>query len=421
MAVASASLKTEVLIVGAGLIGSAIAMELAKKGETRVTVVDLDLSGEWSSSELNAGGVRATWSQKLNLLASKLTIEYFERVADEVGYRPCGYLWMHRKDTFDAALKAREMHVAAGWPVDVLDVAKIRDKAPFIDKTDDLAGALYGVKDGLVNSNRVKEHYRDEAAKLGVKFVDGVWVRASESLPGKRSKVIAFQFQEGLSSAAKKSILIANPKDENAFAAHTGSMIEIEATHVVNAAGAWAPELAKILGYSSPSYPLKRQISLFHSRDLDLNHSGMIIDPSGVYFHPEAIYGLAGFATPDETPGFNFEYDQERFFEEQIWPALYERSTQFESLKHVSGWAGLYENSPDHHGIVGQVSELFQKQGSFFEAHSFSGHGVMQSYAVGIAIAELILTGRYETLDFGSLSGDRFITGKKIESETWVI
>ena len=123
----------------------------------------------------------------------------------------------------------------------------------------------------------------------------------------------------------------------------------------------------KTAGIQCPSEPIRRQISLFQTRDVDLSHYGMIIDPSGVYFHPESIYGLAGFATPGEKSGFNFQYDAEEFFQEQIWAPLYERSTAFESLRHVSGWAGLYENSPDHHAIVGKVNA---KPG-LYEAHSF--------------------------------------------------
>ena len=84
----------------------------------------------------------------------------------------------------------------------------------------------------------------------------------------------------------------------------------------------------------------------------------------------------------------------------------------------MSGWAGLYENSPDHHAIVGNVKSVSPQ---VFEAHSFSGHGVMQSYGIGVALAELMVKGRYETLDLSVLSGDRFVSGKSIESETWVI
>lgn len=415
-------ITADVLVLGAGIIGSSIVMALAKQGVQKVLAVDLDLGGEWSSSELNAGGVRATWSQEVNLLTSKFSIEYFETVAEAVGYRACGYLWLHRQNTFESALKAREMHVAHGWAVDMLDIPALQKKAPFIDKTKDLAGALYGVRDGLLNPNRLKEHYREVATQSGAQFLDGTWVLSSnlaEMGSGKKATLKAFRFKQLLNSQEKRSLLVQNPKLESDLDLSLGEIVEIEADHIVNAGGAWAPEFAKILAYTSPSSPLRRQISIFHGRDLDLKDSGMIIDPSGVYFHPESIYGLSGFATVGEQSGFNFEYEKERFFEEQIWPALSERSTQFESLKHVNGWAGLYENSPDHHAIVGRVNAL--SSASVYEAHSFSGHGVMQSYGIGVALAELICKGRYETLDLSELSADRFASGKKIPSETWVI
>ncbi len=410
-------LQTDVLVIGAGVIGSAVAMGLGLKGVDRVTVIDLDLAGEWSSSELNAGGVRATWSQKVNILTSKLSIEYFASIAELIGYRDCGYLWLHRKNSWEQALKGRELHIAHGWPVDVLDVQAIKKKIPFIDKTDDLVGAIFGVKDGLVNPNRLKEHYREEAQTRGVQFVDRMWVTASNagSLSSKSSKITikAFQFSDQISSEHKRVLLTQNPET---LGDEAGTWIEIETKQVVNAAGAWAPHLAKILGYQSPSTPVRRQISLFHARDLDLTPYGMIVDPSGVYFHPESVYGLSGFCTPGEPAGFDFRYDGEGFFESHIWPALYERATAFESLRHVSGWSGLYENSPDHHAIVGR-----SHHSSIYEAHSFSGHGVMHSYAVGITLAELMVNSKYETLDLTELSPDRFISGKTIASETWVI
>ena len=224
MSVGAKIIQADVVVLGAGIIGSAVAMSLAKLGVSKVVVLDLDLSGEWSSSELNAGGVRATWSQKVNLLTSRHSIEYFETVAEQVGYRPCGYLWMHRPETFKAALKAREMHVASGWQVDVLDVQALKKKVPFIDKTDDLAGALYGVRDGLLNPNRLKEHYREEAQNHGVQFLDGMWVVASDSKQSanqiSKTTIKAFQFHEALSSTEKKQLLIQNPKNEDLFDAN---------------------------------------------------------------------------------------------------------------------------------------------------------------------------------------------------------
>jgi sarcosine oxidase subunit beta len=136
----------------------------------------------------------------------------------------------------------------------------------------------------------------------------------------------------------------------------------------------------------------------------------MFVDSSGVYFPPEANYILGGYATPEEPAGYNFEYDGETFFESSIWPALYERSSLFENLKHITGWAGLYEISPDNSGIVGRVAGLK----NVFEAHSFSGRGAMQSYGAGLALSELIRKNEYKSIDLSSLDGARFENGQKI-------
>jgi len=162
-------------------------------------------------------------------------------------------------------------------------------------------------------------------------------------------------------------------------------------------------------------------VCIFDCRDVDLTPYGMIVDTSGVYFHPEAANGLAGYADPNEPIGVNYAYDGDRFFEEAIWPALYSRSTRFERLKHLTGWAGLYEVSPDESAIIGEAAVPSRlSPGRYFEAHSFSGHGAMHSYAAGLALAEWMVQGRYETLDATPLSGRRFDEGRLLQ-ETLVI
>src|SRR5690349_3424288 len=98
--------KVDTLIVGAGVIGSSVAMHLSQRGLQNIRVIDFDLEGSLSSSELNAGGVRATWMQPINVEMSKRSIEFFSTVAEEIGYRACGYLWLHSEKNLDPAIRA---------------------------------------------------------------------------------------------------------------------------------------------------------------------------------------------------------------------------------------------------------------------------------------------------------------------------
>lgn len=399
--------NVDTLIIGAGVIGSSVAMHLGRLGVRDVRVIDFDLEGPLSSSELNAGGVRATLFQPVNIRMSQLTIDYFAAVAEEVGYRPVGYLWLHAEEKLPGALKARERQMEMGWPVEAWDVAELKRRVPLIDKAEGIAGAMFAPRDGLVNPNRVKNHFREEAKKLGVAFDDRMLLRSAEYGEG-GVRLLAEKFPQVLSHDAQVEVLSGKLSLEE-------GRIEYRAKRVINCAGAWAAGIAKILGYPCPSYALRRQVCIFDCRDADLTPYGMIVDPSGVYFHPEATNGLAGFANHDEPHGLNYAYDGEAFFMEKIWPALYERSTAFERLKHLTGWAGLYEVSPDECAIIGPAAQgEAAKSGRVFEAHSFSGHGVMHSYATGLALAELIVRGRYETVDASVLSARRFETGELI-------
>lgn len=404
----SAVEKVEVLVIGAGAVGTSVGMNLGRMGVSGVRVVDVDLEGVFSSSELNAGGVRATLSQPVNIRLSKLSIEYLSSVASEVGYRPCGYLWMHPESRREAALAARERQVAEGWPVEVWDVSELRRRVPFIDKPDGIAVTIFGPRDGLVNPNTMKEHFRSEARARGVRFDDRIWIRSAEWTPA-GAVVRAWKFERVLSPEERKEILTRGGCDV------AKREIEYHADRVVNCAGAWASGVARLFGYECPSMPVRRQICVFDSRDVDLSPYGMMIDPSGVYFHPEGGNGMAGYAVHEEPEGVNFEYEGESFFMERIWPALYERSSGFERLRHLNGWAGLYEVSPDESAIVGLV-ELGEpkKGGRMYEAHSFSGHGTMQAYGAGLALAERMVRGRYETIDLTELSGLRFAQGREI-------
>jgi sarcosine oxidase len=166
------------------------------------------------------------------------------------------------------------------------------------------------------------------------------------------------------------------------------------------------------------SVPVRRQIAMVdvRARDLpagaDLHGGGMIVDASGLYFHPEGPYTLAGYSNAGEPSGYDFRYDGDAFFEREIWPRLAHRASAFERARHVRGWSGLYSVTPDCSGVLGRVPGF----SNALEAHSFTGRGVMQSYAVGRAVAELVCDGGFRSLDLSTLAGERFLAGP----EAWV-
>ena len=411
--------RADVLIVGGGVVGASIAWALASRGVTGIVVVDLDLAGVYASSELNAGGVRATWWQPVNIQSCRVTLDFFRDHAADFGFRDRGYLWLYSDSDLSAqAIEKRRFQNDCGLGVELLSTTELPERFPVLDRgLEEIVGATFSPRDGLVNPNAVRAWYRSEAERLGVVFrnrhyVAGAVTQRVSGVAGSRRRVSAVDVIEV----------------EHGEVADTGGTVrEVLTTHrvpinkqvgemriycdvAVNCLGAWSPILSSKIGVSDVTEAVRRQICLvdIHREDIapgvSLDGLGMIVDASGLYFHPEGAHILAGFSVPNEAPGFDFDYDGNDFFETQIWHRLAHRSSSFERCGHVRGWAGLYAVTPDCSGIAGKVGGF----DNLFEAHSFTGRGVMQSYAVGMEMAALITTGRFETCDMSALTRERF-------------
>ena len=391
--------------VGAGVVGSSIAMALAERG-LKTLAVDIDLSGRLSSSEKNAGGVRATWWQPVNIVLCRASIEYYQRIRSEVGFRQKGYLWLYDQPTYQRALEHLPLQRELGHPIDALTPAEVSARVPELDKLAGVAGATFSRDDGLINPNLLKEHYRARALKLGAQFLDRTFVVALE-VGASGVTLECWQSDEPLSDAGLTRMMT----QDGPGAAETGRLFSLGADSIVIAGGAWSPTALRLLKLRNWSEPIRRQLCVVDNRVTNLARYGMIVDTSGVYFHNEGAHILAGYSLPDEPAGYHFNYDGEPFFQNEIWPRLFNRMSCMERLRHVTGWAGLYEVSPDRSAIVGRAMDRV------YEAHSFSGRGVMQSYGVGQALAELIADGHYGKFDATALTRERFDRGEEVREE----
>ncbi len=395
--------KFDIAIIGAGLIGSSLAYHLTRRKSMSAALLDIDFEGKYSSSELNAGGARAEWFHRVNIELSKLTLDFLAAHPDQFGFRQKGYLWLYDKNKWKTYQRLAPLFKSLELPIEELTPSEVQRRIPYIDEISDIAGASFSPRDGIFNPNLLKQFFRREAKQKDCTFIDGAYVKAIE----KENDGVHLIYED-LCATSKKpddQHVLGLLSQKNSSQRHPQK--KILARKVINAAGAWASKIARLYGHRLDCKAVRRQVSIFDCQEMDLSPYGMIVDTSGVYFHAEAKHILAGFATPHEPSGYNFTYDGDAFFERHIWPSLAHRMSKAQALKHITGWAGLYEMSPDHSGIVGGVD----REGHIYEAHSFSGHGAMQSYGVGLSLSELILDGKYKTIDASSLHPCRFQEG----------
>ena len=193
----------------------------------------------------------------------------------------------------------------------------------------------------------------------------------------------------------------------------------IETENVILTAGAWARAIAETAGIDLPVEPLRRQIVWARApRELPANLPMVIDIGTGFHFRPaknSRTEVLFAYPDRDEKPTFKTEFDNgfiAKVYEkaEQRASFLAETSVIREKCR-----AGLYENTPDHHAIIGGC----EIEGLYF-CNGFSGHGVMHSPASGRAVAEILLDGAASFMDVSMLDLKRFAEKRLIHETSFI-
>jgi sarcosine oxidase subunit beta len=370
----------DVVIVGGGIIGASIAYHLTKKGVRDVLVLERDRLGSGSTGK-NAGGIRLQFSSEINVKLSQRSLPHIERFKEEIGTDPhfhqVGYLFLITEDR-DVAAFERSLAMWSRLNVPVRRVTAAEAKALFNHaRTDDVRFGTFCAKDGYADPSSMMHGYVARAREAGVTFMEDSAVTAISRANG------------GISAVRTKTD-------------------DVEARLVVNAAGPWAAQVAKLAGVDLPIEPLRRHIFVTEPvPGLEEDFPLTIEFASGLYAHRESGGVLLGMADPHEKPGFDDSVNQD------VMPTVVERALgRFPVLERTSiktGWAGLYEDTPDKHPILGKVDGV----DGFINAAGFSGHGIMHAPATGELIAELVVDGK-TSLDISALSLSRFKTGQLV-------
>ncbi len=383
----------DVVIVGGGIVGASIAYHLAREGFGEVLVLEReDVQGAGSTGRAT-GGVRAQFETEANVRMSVHSIDFFSRFREltgaECGYRAVGYLFFATSEDLLARLRANlERQRAAGLEnARTVSRDEIAAMVPRM-RTDDIAGGTFCPTDGLIDPPAVMRGLTAAAVGRGAR----VWLGA---------RVTGIEVEGGRVAGVETS------------------RGRVSTRVVVNAAGAWAAEVAQLAGLELPVVPLRRQLVGVEGFEGMPNEMPMVIDAaSGFHFRRVERAGatpavLLAWPDPEETHGFLPEFEEG--FVERVTRLVAERVpalAQAEVDRRLCR-AGLYEMTPDRHAIL---CEAPAPRGLFL-ACGFSGHGVMHAPATGRIISDLILRGRTDLLDVRPLGVERFAAGRLLDSE----
>ncbi len=351
--------RAEIVIVGGGVVGLAIAYYLARRGLEDVVVLERGYLAEGASGR-NGGGVRQQWSTEINIRLMQESVELCQRFAVDVGvnvwFRQGGYLFLARNAKEVARLEKNiDLQNRCGVATRMLEPAGAQEMVPELDLTG-IVGASYNPTDGILFPWPFLWGYARQAAAHGVRIFTQTAVT-------------------GLVRQEAGGYLVTTPRGT------------VRARRVINATGAWSPRLSKMIGVDVPTYPIRHEIC--SSEPLKPFLRPMVSELSSGLYCSQSMRGeIVGGVT---VPGHGSTYGMGSTLE---FLATYSRRLVrlmpiLGDIKILRQWAGPYDQSPDGNPVLGPAPG----HPDFFLACGFVGHGFMMAPIVGKLYAEWLTGG----------------------------
>ncbi|WP_246456001.1 NAD(P)/FAD-dependent oxidoreductase [Nocardioides mesophilus] len=366
--------SASVVIIGGGVMGLSTAYHLAQAGVRDVVLLERSELGSGSTCKA-AGGVRAQFSDAVNIELGLRSLETFETFGEtfgqEIDLHQVGYLFLlDRPEDVDAFEANVALQNELGVPSRMLEPAEAKRLSPLIG-TDGLLAAAYSPRDGHCTPESVVLGYAGAARRAGARLVRDCEVTG---ITRDGSRITGVQTTRG----------------------------PVATDAVICTAGAWSRECAAMVDVDLPVLPLRRQIVLTEPMPgLDPRTPFTIDFSTSLYFHGEGPGLLLGMSDPDETPGFKLGRSDSWL--PRLGEAVERRAPALGAVGLAGGWAGLYEMTPDHNALIGEARDVSR----FLYATGFSGHGFLMGPAVGEVMRDLFL-GTPPPVDVTGLDAHRF-------------
>lgn len=368
----------DAVIIGAGIMGCAIAYELASRGMTDIVVIEKDAIGRGATADA-AGGIRQQFSTETNIRLAMHSVrvweQYAERFGQDIGLRQQGYLFLLTDPEQEPIFRRNlALQQSLGVPVRWVGPDEIAALNPAV-VLDDVIGGTYCPEDGWVDTYAATMGFAQAARRLGVEFRE-------------ETAAIGFRIQGGAVASVE------SPRGC------------VWTERAIICAGPQTRRVGALAGIDLPISPIRRMSFVTEPFPALPPTLPMTIEfASGLYFHPESGGFLFGMANPDEPASSDKTVDDG--WMAQTVERLVERAPAFADAAINRGWAGFYEVTPDDNPLLGWTGGPT----GLAVAAGFSGHGFMQGPAIGACIAELILDGAASTVDITPFRPSRFAEG----------
>jgi sarcosine oxidase, subunit beta len=365
--------KADIVIVGGGVIGCSIAYYLAKNGYQNIIVLEKNFLTSGSTGKCG-GGIRVQFGSEINIKLAGESINQFEKLSKElnsdIGLIQSGYLLLSYDDFSSKQLKANvKLQRSLGYDVKLLTEIEAKQIVPRLDSSQINCASYYN-RDGYVDPYKLTYSFADAAKSLGV-------------------EINLFTEVIGIKIAGKKIISVETTSGT------------IETSQVVNAAGAYSCDIARMVNVKIPTYNEKHEILL--SEPLDKFIDTMLVDvtngacvqqfPNGRVMIKVSSEGLKTYDTEPTSK-----------FAERAIKAARRMIPTIDSLRFSGQWTGLYNLTPDGQPIFGDVDEI----DGFFLAVGLSGAGLMMSPMTGKLVSEYIIDKTKSHSEIKKLSYKRF-------------
>lgn len=368
-------------------MGSAAAFWLSHmQADLKVLVVEADPSYAKSSTALSVASIRSQFTTAVNVEISRFGIDFIKNIQEylgpqgevsSLGFQENGYLFLSGNETSATAMQtACAMQREHGAQTELLSPDALKQRFEWLN-VDDIHLASFGERDeGWFDNMSLLGGLKKAAQANGVRYI--------------KDQVVALGHVKG----QIQTVTLASGDTVS-----TGQL--------VSAAGTSAAGVMKMLNEAFPVEARKRTVFMIDAPNAIHPDAPLMVCHSGFYLRPEHKQWICAIVPDDDHAADVDDFEPDlQMFEDEIWPRLYHRAPGFDAVKVMSAWAGHYAfNTLDQNAIIG----AHPNWSNLFLMNGFSGHGLQQAPAVGRGIAELILTGAYQTIDLMDLGVDRIL------------